>query len=91
MKPTKKKPHVAAPAPIRATPAKKNLGPPSLLERVDALCREIEDAIDIAVETTRKAVPGVPAPMIKQMTLSRAGLVPCVCEAYRKLVKNGSV
>jgi hypothetical protein len=86
----KKKPHVAAPTPIRTTPAKK-LGVPTLLERVDAICKEVEDAIDLQCEITKKAAPGVPTAMIKQMTLSRAGLGQCVCAAYRKLMKDGGV
>ena len=79
---------VSAPAPVKATPAKK-LTPPTLIDRVDAICKEAEDAIDIHCEQKRPR--SVPVAVIKQMIMNRGGGQWCACEAYRRLIKNGGV
>jgi hypothetical protein len=91
MKTVSKKKVQDIPALVATRGAGKKLAIPTLLDRVTAICQEASDAIDAACEQTKKNAPGVPLPMIRQMVLSRAGLGQCVCQAYRQLVKNGSV
>jgi hypothetical protein len=79
------------PALIATRGAGKKLAIPTLLDRVNAICQEAEDAIDAACAVLKQNAQGVPIDVLKQMTMARGGGKWCPCEAYRRLMRDGGV
>lgn len=70
--------------------AKRKVSIPTLLERVEALTKELEEALEELAEAKRpKGESGMPRPLMRCMMNAR-GYGDCLCNTYRAAMKENS-
>lgn len=62
---------------------------PPLDDRIKAIRADIDAFIDARVEADRKANPGVPGPVLRNLITARGG--GCQCAVYLNLTKQDDV